>query len=505
MKDRGNEILVSSNPFENRVALVEGGRLVEFYVERPSDRGLTGNIYKGKVVRVLPGMQSAFIDCGLARTAFLHVSDIKAALNDTEVELDEEEGAVRTGKGGGGGGGNSGSHPAKIQELIREGQEIVVQVSKEPIGTKGARVTSYMSLPGRYLVLMPTYDKVAISRRIESDKERRRLRSIVSKLRPKGYGFIIRTVCDGMKAEDIEADMEYLIKLWQSIERKKTGTRAPAMLYEEPYLTLRTVRDLFSSDIARLVLDSKEEYERVLAFIGEFMPHLKERVELYDGTEDLFDAHGIEIELADALERKVWLHSGGHIVMDQMEALTAIDVNTGRYVGKKSSEHTIVKTNLEAVQEVVYQLRLRNIGGIIVIDFIDMAKASDREKVYNALKAALKADKTRTNILKISDLGIVEMTRKRTRASLAQALCETCPYCEGNGLVRSAESILMEIYRELRRDLPEKKKAVVFVSPAIAEKIEEDPAVIDDLEKRFGKKIDIKPVDRFHQERYEIF
>lgn len=494
MKSVKNELLISSNPFEKRVALVEGGRLAEFYVERPSDRGITGNIYKGKVVRVLPGMQSAFIECGLARTTFLHVTDIKESFKDLD-ELEEEE--LKASSGGGGG---------RIQDLLKEGQEIVVQVAKEPIGTKGARVTSYISLPGRYLVLMPTYNKVAISRRIESDKERRRLKDIVNKLREKGYGFIIRTVCEGMKAEEIRADMEYLIKLWQSVERRKFAAPSPSLLYEEPDLTLRTIRDLFSSDIARLVIDSKEEYDRAMDFIDEFLPHLRDRVEFYDGAEEIFDAHGIEIELADALERKVWLRSGGHIVIDQMEALTAIDVNTGKYVGKRSSEHTILKTNLEAVQEVVYQLRLRNIGGIIVIDFIDMAKSADREKVYNALKLALKADKARTNILKISELGIVEMTRKRVRESLSQSLCEPCPYCEGNGLVRSKETIIMEIYRELARELPQtKKKTMLFVSPSVAERLEDDPSVIGDLEKRFGKKINIKPVDRFHQERFEVF
>ncbi len=487
MKNNKTEILIDSNPFEIRIALVEQGRLVEFYAERAKDRGITGNIYKGRVVRVLPGMQSAFVDVGLQRTSFLHVSDIQ------EPDLDDEEGEKEK------------KPLVRIQDKIKEGQEIMVQAAKEPIGTKGARVTSYISLPGRYLVFMPTYDKVAISRRISSEKERRRLREIVASVRPPGTGFIIRTVCDGMGREEIQADMEFLLKLWDSIRKNREKTPTPGIIYEELDLTLRTIRDSFTSDIERLVINSKEEYDRAVRFIEEFMPQLSGRVELYEGEEDIFDAHGIEIELADALEKKVWLRSGGHIVIDQMEALTAIDVNTGKYVGKRSSEETIVKTNLEAVKEVVYQLRLRNIGGIIVIDFIDMSRAPDREKVYNALKEALKADKARTNILKISELGIVEMTRKRSRESLIQSLCEPCPYCEGNGLVKAKDTIIMDLYRELSRELPaRKKKVLLYVSSSIAGQLTAEPAVIEDLEKRFGKKVIVKAVERFHQERYEI-
>jgi len=491
MNTMKKELIISSNPFEKRVAMTEGGRLVEYYVERRKDRGLTGNIYKGKVVRVLPGMQSAFVECGLSRTAFLHVSDIKDSIGHLEEDDDRDD---------------SGSPTGRIQDMLKEGQEVVVQVAKEPMGTKGARVTSYMSIPGRYLVFMPTYGKVAISRRIESEAERRRLKEIVRKLRPKGCGFIIRTVCEGMSREDLRSDMDYLVKLWEAIEKKEKTAKAPALLYEEPDLSLRTIRDLFSTEVENLVIEPEEEYSRALGFVDDFMPNLRDRLRLYKGREDIFDAYGIDIELADAIEKKVWLKSGGHLVMDQMEALTAIDVNTGRYVGKKSSEHTILKTNLEAVDEVVYQLRLRNIGGIIVIDFIDMAKASDREKVYNALKAALRVDKARTNILKISELGIVEMTRKRVRESLSQVLCEPCPYCEGNALVRSRDSIVMDIYRELAREVPTKKKrAGLFVSPYIAEYLDANPEIIEDIEQRFGKKVDIKPVDRFHQERYEVY
>ncbi|MBI5885356.1 MAG: Rne/Rng family ribonuclease [Deltaproteobacteria bacterium] len=483
------EIIINTNPFETRVAVVEQGRLVEFYVERLKDRGITGNIYKGRIVRVLPGMQSAFLDAGLARTAFLHVSDV------TEPRLDDDEEDDKRRK-----------TFNRIQDAVKEGQEIMVQVAKEPIGTKGARVTSYISLAGRYLVFMPTYEKVSISRRISNERERRRLRDIVSGLKSPGHGFIIRTVCEGMDREDIKADMDFLVRLWQSILKKKERVSTPGTLYEELDLTLRIIRDIFSSDVDRLVIDSKPEFERVSKFVEECMPALKDRLEFYEDDEDIFDAHGIEIEMTDALEKKVWLRSGGHIIIDQMEALTAVDVNTGKYVGKKNSDETILKTNLEAVAEVVYQLRLRNIGGIIVIDFIDMSKAADRENVYGALKEALKADKARTNILKISELGIVEMTRKRVRESLAQSLCEPCPYCDGNGQVKSRDTVVMDIYRELARALKgSKKKVTLMASRDIADYLQADSAhVIEALEKRFKKKVLIQPEESFHQERFEI-
>ncbi len=490
------EILINTNPFETRVALVEGGSLRKLYVERGSDKTITGNIYKGRVVRVLPGMQSAFIDIGLQRTAFLHIKDLREAPEG--VEEDSEGGKEdRTRRGP--------SRIQRIQDILKEGQDAVVQVTKEPIGTKGARVTTYISLAGRYLVLMPTYRKVAISRRIESERERRRLRGIVKGLRPEGCGFIIRTVCEGMKKEDIKTDMDYLVKLRRRIEENKKSLPSPSPLYEELDLPLRLVRDIFSTDVDRVVVDAKDEYDKISGFVSEFMPALQDRVELYEGAEGLFDVHGVEIELAGALDRKVWLRSGGFLIIDQMEALTAVDVNTGKYVGKKSSAQTILKTNLEAVKETVYQLRLRNIGGIIVIDFIDMLRAEDREKVYNELKTAFKGDKARTNILKISDFGIVEMTRKRVRENLVQSLCEPCPYCEGNGVVKDVFTVMMEIYRELKRELAgDKKKALLFCSPKVAERLEENREIIEDIEKRFNKRVTIKPVERFHQESFEI-
>lgn len=496
MKRSGNEIIINYSPHETRVAVLQGSRLVEFYLERPKDRGLSGNIYKGKVVRVLPGMQAAFIDIGLERTAFLHATDVYESFEEFEELAKEAEEEI------------SARHPRyiPIQDILKEGQEIMVQVAKEPIGSKGARVTSHISLPGRHIVFTPTDDHIGISRRIDEARERRRLKDIVAGLRPPGSGFIIRTACEGMKEDDIKSDMDFLIKLWADILKKREVTPSPGLLYQELDLTLRTIRDIFTGDIDRLVIDDKAEYERAIRFANDFLPALHERIELYEGDEPIFDAYGIEIELAEAASKKVWLKSGGYIVIDQMEALTAIDVNTGKYVGKKSSEETVLKTNMEAVKEIVSQLRLRNIGGIIVIDFIDMAKAGNREKVYSAFKEALRADKARTNILKISELGLIEMTRKRSRESITQALCEPCPYCEGNGVIRSKYTVIMEIYRELLKELPKRRrKAVIYVHPIIAELLYgESENVIEDLEKKFKKRVVIKTSGALHQEQYEI-
>ena len=496
MKRSGNEIIINYSPHETRVAVLQGGMLVEFYIERPKDRGLSGNIYKGKVVRVLPGMQAAFVDVGLERTAFLHATDVYESFEEFEDLAKEAEDEER----------ERYSRNTPIQDILKEGQEIMVQVAKEPIGSKGARVTSHISLPGREIVFTPTDGHIGVSRRIENERERRRLKEIVARLRPDSAGFIIRTACEGMKEEDIKSDMDFIMKLWGDILQKREKTPAPGILYQELDLTLRTIRDNFTSDIDKLVIDSREEYERAVRFAEDFMPELKQRIELYESEEQIFDTYGVEIELADATSKKVWLKSGGYIIIDQMEALTAIDVNTGKYVGKKSSEETVLKTNMEAVKEIVYQLKLRNIGGIIVLDLIDMTKSANKEKVYNALKEALKSDKARTNILKISELGLVEMTRKRSRESIAQLLCEPCPYCEGNGIIRSKYTIIMEIYRELLKELPKRRrKAIVYVHPVIAELLYgESENVIEELEKKFRKKVVIKTSGALHQEQYEI-
>ncbi len=495
-----SEIIINVTAGETRVALVESGVIVELYVERESDRSIVGNIYNGRVLRVLPGMQAAFVDIGLEKAAFLYVSDIYEEMDDYDVsgdKSDDEEAPRRRG---------SGPLP-RIQDLLKEGQEILVQVAKEPIGTKGARITSHVSLPGRNLVFMPHMDHVGVSRRIDNDKERKRLREIVLKAKPPGCGFIVRTASGGTTAEELQADMDYLVKLWESIRRSKEEIHPPGLVHAELSLTLRAVRDLYTSEVSRLIIDDETQYQEILEFIRTFMPATKHNVELHAKPEPIFDHYGIEVDIDEALRRKVWLKSGGYIIIEQTEALTAVDVNTGRYVGKRSLEDTILKTNLEAVKEVVYQLRFRNIGGIIIIDFIDMERESNREKVFGAFREALRYDKAKTNILKISELGLVEMTRKRTRENLIQILCEPCSYCEGRGYLKSKVSICYKIFREVKREAANFRgqKIIVNTHPEVAELLyDEEHKGVEALERATGKTIIIRAKPTLHQESFEI-
>jgi ribonuclease G len=496
----GDLLVINADGPETRVALIEQGQLVELYIERRRERGIVGNIYKGRVKRVLPGMQAAFVDIGVEKAAFLYVADVRGAPEDFKsLFLDSDEPHKPASK--------SSSPHARIEDLVKEGQEQLIQIAKGPIGTKGARSTAYVSLPGRNLVFMPTVDHVGISRRITSDKERKRLRAIIDSMRPEGAGFIVRTVADGVSEKELRADMEFLIKLWNSIIKKNDTARAPALLYNDLDLLLRTVRDLFTPDVDKLILDSKPEYDRLMKFVGAFMPDFTGKIELYDGREPIFDGYGIEAEIDRALERKVFLKSGGSLIIDQGEALTAIDVNTGKFVGRRSLEETITKTNLEACKEVADQLRLRNIGGMIVVDFIDMDKESNREKVMRSFEESLKADKAKANVTKISELGLVEMTRKRTRESLGRMLTEPCPYCEGKGYIKAKTTVCYEILRQLRREGHTFEEEVVVVScnPEIADLlVTVDQVYIDELEKRLQKKIVIEAKKRFHHEKFEI-
>lgn len=397
---------------------------------------------------------------------------------------------------------------ANIQDLLKEGQEILVQVAKAPIGTKGARLTTHISLPGRNLVLMPTVKHLGISRRIESDRERRRLRDIFTKrLKVKGVGFIIRTVAEGKSFRELKADADYLIRTWQQVKKDSSQKRAPALIHEDLSLTYRTVRDYFTEDVDSLVIDNNEDHDGIQNFIGEFMPQLKSRVKLFKGPSQLFEHYGVEAEISRALSKKVWLKSGGYLLVDQSEALTAIDVNTGRYVGSKSLEETILRTNLEAVKEIAYQLRIRNVGGIIIIDLIDMESAQNREKVFNALQDALSGDKSKTNILKISELGLVEMTRKRTHEDLIRYLTESCPQCDGRGYTKSRRTVAFEIFREIEKEaLSQTQNIVVFASPGVVSLLaKEESRHVGLLEKRFGKNILIKPDTSFHTEQFEVF
>ncbi|HET8724267.1 MAG TPA: Rne/Rng family ribonuclease [Anaeromyxobacteraceae bacterium] len=711
----GNSILViNAAGAETRVALVESGTIHEYYLERKREKGIVGNIYKGRVVRVLPGMQAAFVDIGLEKAAFLYVGDVygdpdfseefeltegehaervpdvpseqeaeeqevkalageapaaDAAATDVpgaadvpvaelaaaaiapEGEADaaapvetpepaadaapvasavsadaggaeapagapapidvpgaadvpvaelaptadvvaspadaaapipltqvvegesaapaaevpagaappatgaiavKPEGAPREARGDrgdrndrgdrgrrdregregregrdrdgrrgrnghnghnghGGGRREEERRPREqknIQDLLKEGQEVIVQVAKDPIGTKGARITSHISIPGRHLVFMPTVDHVGISRRIERDGERRRLRELVDRMRPEGTGFIVRTVADGVEGAKLEADIRFLIQVWNEIIRTKDKVGAPALLHPDLDLILRATRDLFTSDVSKLVIDDRDEYERILRFVREQAPHLEAQIELYSGQEPIFDAYGIEQELKRAGQRKVWLKSGGYIIIDQAEALTAIDVNSGRYVGKKNLEETITKINVEAAKEVVYQLRLRNIGGIIIIDFIDMDKPQNRDKVFKSLQDALGRDKAKTNVLKISELGLVEMTRKRVRESVTRMTTEPCSYCDGKGHVKSKVTVAYEIFREIRRDAPSFPEPVLVVNchPEVARIVQgADRDELRYLMDRFNKTIQVKPQTGYHQEQFDIY
>ncbi len=508
-----SELIINVSPWETRVALLEQGTAVEFHVERADSPSHVGNIYKGRVVRVLPGMQAAFVDIGLERTAFLYVTDVYDHLSEFELMLgrtdcreesdgfpcDQEDEA------------ESKLHytppPFRIEDLLHEGQDILVQVTKEPVGSKGARVTSHISLPGRHLVLMPTMNHVGISRRIEDDEERTRLKQIIEKLRPKGMGFIARTASEGVQKSDIKAEMDFLLKLWKSIQQKSTTLPIPSLVYEDLDITLRAVRDLFTGDVSRLVVDSRQAYERILHFIDTFAFELKPRVELYTEELPIFDAFGIEMEMSRALGKKVWLKSGGYIVIESTEALTAIDVNTGKYVGKRHLEDTILKTNLEAAKEIAYQLRLRNIGGLIIIDFIDMSDPASREKVFKTLKDALKKDKCKTNILRMSELGLIQMTRKRNRESLKRLLTERCFYCEGAGVLKSRRTICYEIFRQISKNASsyEANAVQVSVHPKIGDMLlKEEASFVETLEKGINKEIIIVPMPEFHLEQFDI-
>lgn len=497
-----NELVINTSIHETRVALIENGTISELYIERSRVKGIVGNIYKGKVIRVLPGMQAAFVDIGLEKAAFLYVADVFDAIEEYEtlMEGDKKESSESE--------DHASMHPAHpIEELLQEGQEILVQVSKEPIGTKGARITSHISLPGRHLVYMPTVDHVGVSRRIEDEVERERLKEIVERIKPPTGGFIVRTVSEGKSEEDFVADMQYLTNLWGEIGKKKETASAPSLIHADLDVTQKVVRDIVTESVDRIVVDSKPEHDKIVQFISTFMPKMKYSIELYDEEEPIFDHYGLEVEISRALGRKVWLKSGGYIIIEQTEALTAIDVNTGRYVGKHNLEDTILKTNLEAVKEIAYQLRLRNIGGIIIIDFIDMEKEVNREKVFTALEEAMKSDKSKTNILKISELGLVEMTRKRVRESIGRMMCEPCPYCEGRGYVKSKITICHEIFRELRREMLDihGNKAMLTVHPQVADLLyDEERRGLEELEKRFKKRIIVRAKPGFHQEQFEI-
>jgi len=518
------ELLVNVTPRETRVALIESGALQEIFIERANRRGLVGNIYNGRVCRVLPGMQAAFVDIGLDRAAFLHASDI----------ADADAQQVRDAPASGG----NGSPPARaeslsmlrngaaITDLVRDGQEVLVQVIKDPLGTKGARLTTHVSIPSCYLVYMPGAGTIGVSQRIEDEDERKRLRELVrdGARRAAGGngaaaaeepgedwmpedGYIVRTAAEGCSQTIIEADMLFLRRLWESVHTLAASVNGPGIVHEDLTLVIRTLRELSATTIERVRIDSHETLRRVLDFTGRFLPEMSPRIELYTGEGPIFELYAVEDEIQRALHRKVQLKSGGHIVIDQTEAMTTIDVNTGGFVGHRNFDETIFKTNLEAAQTIARQLRLRNLGGIIIIDFIDMGNDSHKRQVLRALEKALARDHTRTHISNVSPLGLVEMTRKRTRESLEHVLCDPCPTCNARGSIKSADTVCYEIFREIMREARQfdTERLLVIASPEVTDQlVDEESSTFAELEAFIGKPITLQVESLYSREQYDV-
>jgi ribonuclease G len=488
------EILVNVGPRETRAALVEEGVLQELLIERANHRGLISNIYKGRVSRVLPGMQAAFIDIGLERAAFLHVSDIVQPGYDEQNGLAPDVGVATT---------------DDIQKLVTEGVEILVQVLKDPLGTKGARLTTFITIPSRYLVFMPKGHGVGVSSRIEDEPERQRLRDTVTTyIQPEEVGgYIVRTAAEGASPEALRADMVFLQKLWAVLNEKASQVKPGNQVHADLPLTLRVLRDIVVSNVEKVSVDQSEAFSQMIDFARTFMPELAGRIELYGGDRAIFDLYGIEEEIQRSLDRKVPLKSGGYIILDQTEAMTTIDVNTGAYVGHRNLEETIFRTNLEAAVAIARQLRLRNLGGIIIIDFIDMQEEEHRNQVRQALEKELEGDHAKTNISSVSPLGLVEMTRKRTRESLEHVLCMACPTCEGRGFVKTNETVCYEIFREILRQSRQfqyKEMMVLAHQDVIERLLDEESAALAELEVFTRKPIRLQTEALYQQDQYDV-
>lgn len=487
-----SELLINVTFSETRIALLENGTLVEFFIERKNEKGIVGNIYKGKVIRILPGMDAAFVDIGLERASFLYVKDI---VLDPGMYVEYEDGNYTL------------DQKERIEGVLEEGQELIVQVSRGPVGTKGVRVSSKITLPGRLLVLLPKAGHLGVSRRISNESERRRLHQILKEIRPQGYGLIARTASEGKERDDLVRDLEFLMSIWRSIIEKAERVSAPRILYQDTGLIFRVIRDLYAHNLKRIIIDDQRLFLSVREFMKDYLPDLECEVILYDGDEPIFDAYGIEMEIEKIYQRKIWLKSGGYIVFDYTEALTVIDVNTGRYLGKKNLEDTILRTNLEAAKEIAYQIRLRNIGGIIIIDFIDMERPESRELVYNTLCEALKKDRIRTVVYPISEIGVVQLTRKRTGTDVVRMLLEPCSACDGLGFQISKYMTLYKLLRELKYSSM-KENVIgyeVYVSPDIANLLyEEEKEALETLENQFKKKINVISRDDLETHEFRI-
>jgi ribonuclease G len=487
------EILVNVAPRETRAALLENGVVQELHIERISRRGLVSNLYKGRVSRVLPGMQAAFVEIGLERTAFLHAADIAHRASDDTL---------------------MNSAPASlppvedIRRLVNSGDDILVQVIKDPIGTKGARLTTFIALPSRYLVYMPHGLGVGVSARIEDDAERTRLKSLLGELQSAGAGgYIVRTAAQGASSDSLREDMSYLAKLWEHVRSRVAEVAPGSVVHEDLPLSLRVLRDELSRGVSRVLVDSPREHARMLEFAAAFMPEAAPVIELYSGPRPIFDLNGVEEEIARALDRKVALKSGGHLVIDQTEAMTTIDVNTGAYVGHRNLEETIFRTNLEAAVSIARQLRLRNLGGIIIIDFIDMRDEPHRRAVLAALERALAGDRAQTHIVSLSPLGLVEMTRKRTRESLEHLLCEPCPACEGRGFVRTPETVCNDIFREIvrqSRQFVSRELLILAHQDVVDRLLDDESAALGELEAQIGRPIRLQVESLYGVDQYDV-
>ncbi len=487
------DLIVSTTPQETKVALLEDGVVSEIFIERETHRGIAGNVYKGRVTRVLPGMQSAFVDIGQERDAFLHVADVFEELPENLLAPEEVEAA----------------RSAPIEDRLREGQEVVVQVLKEPLGTKGARITSHVSLPGRYLVLMPTVEHVGVSRKITDDEERRRLKTVLKEIRQErgGGGLIARTAGQGRDREDFLRDGRYLSKTWDEARALATRQPAPTLLHREPSLVQRLLRDLLSGDVGSIRLDNDREFQRTLDLVNQLLPDLAARVRLHNEGNPILEEYGVSAELEGALRPKVWLSTGGYIVINQTEALVAIDVNTGRFVGKKQLEETLLRANLDAVREIVRQIRLRDLGGIIVVDFIDMEERKSRQKVLLAFEQELRKDRSPTKVLSVNEFGLVILTRKRVKQSLERLLCQACPYCTGSGMIKSVATVCSEIYDEVRKVAADMDghRLLLRVNPEVARALSgEEAAVLKDLTSLVAREISVQGDPLLHQEQFDV-
>jgi ribonuclease G len=502
------ELLVNVAPFETRIARVENGHAEELYIERERERGMKGNIYNGRVQRVLPGIQAAFINIGMEKAGFLYAGDI-ASTTRPEINLSEEIEHIEDDENG-----EKLPEPPPsrrsappIASLIKDNQELMVQVSREPIASKGPRLTTQIGLAGRYLVYLPRLDHVGIARRLEDARERERLLAIGESLHPETGGLIIRTVAEGRGESEMRQDLDFLLRLWDDIEKRLADSPPGSMVHKELNLYLRVMRDYVDSDVEKIHVDSREAYESMKKFAGNFMPEVAKKLYYYPGNRPIFDVYGVEESINRALHRRVPLKSGGHIVIDQTEALIAIDVNSGSFVGSRNMEETGFKTNLEAVHEIVHQLRLRNLGGIIVIDLIDMQEEENRKRTIQVLEEALERDKAKTQIIQFSELGLVEMTRKRTRESLGRILLDECSYCHGVGHAKSSTTICYQLFREVvaeSRAYPCEKLMVIAHPDIIDLLVGEESGAVEQLEKFLNKEITLKSDEDFKQDHYEV-